>query len=142
MRQRRCVLCENIRVSGSKYCPDCAIYGGSDNHGSFEQTPWYRELLRLESKQKRINAMEAFPLKVDHAADIRGVPLDKPAYVFTRSGRPVIYTDAQAEEIRALFLDTRLSVRKLTQILHERGIRVSRETVRKILVTARASIDK
>jgi hypothetical protein len=130
MHQTTCIMCDAKRSFRSRYCEDCKIYEGHESEF------WYEEILRMEQRQKLISRRETFTLITEDAAvaDVRGVAIPVPQYQYTKEpGRPRVYGESQRDMVRRLRLQEELPTRTIAKRLNEQGIKISRETVRRIV---------
>lgn len=129
MQRRNCLMCDHLRERNSLFCKECKVYEPYKNEG------WYKELMRMEHVQSRINRRERFPLLVEHPANLDGSPIKESIGLSKPAGRPRKYTPAMIEQIRQLYIEHggKMPVRTFTRLINEAGIPMSRETVRKVM---------
>lgn len=126
---QQCLLCNNKRLPGKKYCKSCLIYE------SYEDTIWYKELIDDQSKQRKIDSVERYPLLINTPAQMDGSPVQKYAYVRHDNprGRPKRYLDEYYKIAEDLLINNpSLSERKLEALLKQSGLNVSRYIIRQI----------
>lgn len=131
MKLQTCVMCgEHRRKSGSIYCSNCLIYE------AYEDTEWYKELLKSQQRQYRINQREGYPLLIEHEANLDGSPVIAPKYL-KAVGRPKV-ADSVREKVIAMFLQNpKISMRVIEREMKKQGHEVSRETIRSYLLPIR-----
>lgn len=125
-----CVICgTNYRKSGSLYCSQCEIYK------DYEKEVWYKEIIAMQQRQYRIDKREGFPLLMDHEATLDGSPVKDSGHFVRNVGRPRSFTEQDKEKVISIFMEYHgnIPVRRLTAVLNNLGMKISRETVRKYI---------
>jgi hypothetical protein len=117
-----CCVCDNRAAKDSKFCKDCVVI-----YTEVENEPWFIDLCKLMKKQRLIDNMERYTLYKSNTQGV--VPLKTPR----SSGRPK--TSIVIKELIKILKkdDKTLSVREIEEICKNSKIKVSRETIRRVL---------
>ena len=122
MRYVQCLFCEERRQRKDFLCKFCRTL-----YGPYEKEPWFSEFVAMERRQRSITKQESTNYEVDFLSKEQRVHWGS-----SRSrGRPRT-TDLVESYVRSVYQDD-LSVRKLTLLCTQSGLRVSRESIRTII---------
>lgn len=122
MRYVQCLFCEERRQRKDFLCKFCRTL-----YGPYEKEMWFSELVAMERRQRSITKQESTNYEVDF------LPKEHRTHWGSSRSRGRPRTTALVESYVRSVYHNDLSVRKLTLLCIESGLKVSRESIRTII---------